>query len=74
MFMVDEWNFLFESLIQCHDGGYPKSQRKTCSSAISSITNLTWTEVGLHPGCKGVRLLTNYLVQSTACARNAFGK
>jgi len=67
-------NFLFGSLISVFLTGKPKSQRKTCSRAISSTTNLTWAGMDLHPGCKGVRMLTNYLVQSMASARNACGK
>jgi hypothetical protein len=36
-----------------------RTRRKTCTSAISSTTNPTWTDPGANLGLRGERLATN---------------
>jgi hypothetical protein len=49
------------------DRGKPKNlEKKTCTSATSSTTNLTWIYPGANQGLRGERPATNDMSHGTA--------
>jgi hypothetical protein len=50
-------------------GGNRSTRGKTCPSATLSTTNPTWTDLGLNPGLRSDRPVTNRLSRGTAYRR-----
>jgi hypothetical protein len=56
------------------DGTTKELKRETCSSATLSITNPTWTDLGVNPGLHSERQVTDCLSRGMASALVDFMK
>jgi hypothetical protein len=63
MSMTDELISTIDGMIQTSEN---KALRKPCPSATLSITNSTWTGLGLNPGLHVTRRATNHLSHGIA--------
>jgi hypothetical protein len=60
---------IMEQLVEWDWQGKPKYSEKTCLSATSSTTNLTWPDLGSNPGRRDGKPATNRLSYGTAFHR-----
>jgi len=63
MSTTDELISTIDGMIQTSEN---KALTKTCPSATLSITNSTWTGLGLNPGLHDTRQATNHLSHGMA--------
>jgi hypothetical protein len=63
MSKTDELIVITDGMIQTSEN---EALRQTCPSATLSITNSTWTGLGLNPGLHDTRLATNHLSHGMA--------
>jgi hypothetical protein len=67
----DRW-WAWNSRLNENWQGKLKYLEKTCTSATLSITNPTWTDLGMILGCHGGKLVTNCLRYGTAYCDTKF--